>query len=151
MVAKDMLSRPVITVSRSGVFSFPNLDTKDQACLISLEENKNIPFEIRRVYYLTDFRNVEMVRGEHAHRKNEQILICVHGSFELVLDDGKESQVVFMDNPCLGVRLGTMLWHSMRNPSHDCVILVLASEHYEEADYIRSYDDFIALTRNAMV
>lgn len=114
----------------------------DRGLLISLESNKNIPFDIKRVYYI--FNTLPGVRrGFHAHKKLEQLFVCTSGSCNVLLDDGKNKQTTTLDRPDIGLHVGTMLWREMYDFSSDCVLMVLASEHYNEADYIRNYDDFV--------
>ncbi len=110
--------------------------------LVALEQNKDIPFEIKRVYYIWDTAK-EVVRGRHAHRKLEQIIICMRGSCDFILDDGHSKETVHLDNPAQGLYIKNNIWREFTNFSEDCVIMVLASEHYSENDYIRSYDEFL--------
>ncbi len=110
--------------------------------MVVLEEGRDIPFAVRRCYYIYDTKP-DQPRGAHAHKALEQICICVHGSCEIMLDDGKDKKVIRMDNPAVGVYVGPMVWREMRNFSNDCVFLVLASLPYDENDYIRNYDDFM--------
>ena len=110
--------------------------------LIALEENKNIPFDIKRVYYIFNTQN-DIKRGLHAHKKLEQILICVNGSCDILLDDGKEKSIVQLANRNEGLLIEKMVWHEMFNFSADCVLMALASDYYYEEDYIRNYDIFI--------
>ena len=113
----------------------------DRGNLISLEENKNIPFDIKRVYYIFD--NKEGVRrGFHAHKNLQQVLICVNGSCEILLDDGKEKSIIKLENRNEGLFIEKMIWHEMFNFSADCVLMVLASDYYYEEDYIRDYEEF---------
>jgi len=106
---------------------------------------KNIPFNIKRVYYINKLSNHCAIRGKHAHRKLEQVIFCVNGSFILVLDNGKVKNKFLMDSPKIGVRIRKMIWHEMKDFSKDCVILVLASDYYRKDDYIRDYSDFIRI------
>ena len=109
--------------------------------LIALEENKNIPFDIKRVYYIFD--NKEGVRrGFHAHKNLEQVLICVSGSCDILLDDGKEKSIIKLENRNEGLFIEKMVWREMFNFSADCVLIVLASDYYDEKDYIRDYNEF---------
>ena len=109
--------------------------------LIALEENKNIPFDIKRVYYIFD--NKEGVRrGFHAHKNLEQVLVCVNGSCEILLDDGKEKSIIKLENRNEGLFIEKLVWREMFNFSADCVLMVLASDYYDEKDYIRDYNDF---------
>lgn len=114
----------------------------DRGQLVALEELKDIPFEIKRVYYMYDTkRNVR--RGFHSHKNLEQILICVSGKCKILLDDGREREVITLDKPSEGIYIGANIWREMFDFSEDAVLMVLASEHYNESDYIRSYDDFL--------
>lgn len=116
----------------------------DRGSLISLESGKNIPFEVKRVYYIFDTQN-GVRRGFHAHRKLQQVLVCVSGSCDVLLDDGKEKDIVRLDKNSIGLLIEDMIWHEMFNFSSDCVLMVLADDFYDEADYIRSYDHFMKL------
>lgn len=115
----------------------------DRGQLVALEEFKEIPFDIRRVYYMYD-TVPGVARGFHAHRNLEQILICVHGSCKILLDNGREKTVVPLDKPNVGLYIANNMWREMFDFSPDAVLMVLASELYDEADYIRNYDDFLA-------
>lgn len=111
--------------------------------LVAVETGKEIPFPIRRVYYIYGVRE-GIRRGYHAHKKLEQVLICVHGSCKILLDDGKERAVVPLNSPSQGLYVGNAMWREMFDFSPDAVLMVLASELYDEADYIRKYDEFLA-------
>jgi dTDP-4-dehydrorhamnose 3,5-epimerase-like enzyme len=113
--------------------------------LVSLEGSKNIPFNIKRVYYMFDTL-VGTRRGHHAHLKLEQILVCTSGSCCILLDDGKQKQTFRLNNPHLGLYVHNLLWREIYDFSSNCVLMVLASEHYDETDYIRDYDQFLALS-----
>ena len=114
----------------------------DRGMLVALEEGKEIPFDVKRVYYMYD--TVEGVRrGFHAHKCLEQILICVHGSCKILLDNGKEKEIVSLDTPYEGLYVSNDMWREMYDFSPDAVLMVLASELYDEADYIRDYDEFL--------
>lgn len=116
--------------------------------LVALEGGRNIPFEIRRVYYLTGM-TPDQPRGFHAHRKLQQVAISISGRCRMVLDDGRSRDEVWLDNPDMGLLIGNMIWREMHDFSPDCVLLVLASEYYDEADYIRSYEEFLACSRQS--
>ena len=113
----------------------------DRGNLISLEENKNIPFDIKRVYYIFDTKD-GVRRGFHAHKNLEQVLVCVNGSCEILLDDGKEKSITKLENRNEGLFIEKMVWREMFNFSADCVLMVLASVYYFEDDYIRDYKEF---------
>ena len=112
------------------------------------EVQKQIPFPIKRFYVIRDVPSSEIDRGMHAHKNLEQVLFCLNGSFELGLDDGQKKWEVFMDDPSKGEFIGKGIWRSMSNFSKDCVLLVVASEHYNESDYIRDYDAFLKYISN---
>lgn len=110
--------------------------------LAAVETGKDIPFPIRRVYYIYETHSGQR-RGFHAHRKLEQVLLCVHGNCKVTLDNGRERCTVTLDRPTLGLYVGNAMWREMFDFSPDAVLLVLASEPYSEEDYIRNYDEFI--------
>lgn len=118
----------------------PHGDKRGQ--LVALEEFKDIPFEIKRVYFMYD--TAEGVRrGFHAHKSLEQILICIHGSCKILLDNGQEKKIVPLEKPYEGLYVSNNMWREMYDFSEDAVLLVLASQLYDELDYIRNYDDFL--------
>lgn len=110
-------------------------------CLVALEKGEDFPFDIKRVYYVWGTAP-HVVRGKHAHRKLEQVIICTSGSCDFILDDGHERVTVHLDNPTRGLHIKSNIWREFTNFSPDCVVMVLASEHYDEADYIRNYEQF---------
>lgn len=116
--------------------------------LTVLEGNKNIPFEIKRVYYLTDTKS-GVARGFHAHKTLEQVAVCVSGRCRMLLDDGVRKEETWLDSPTKAIRLERMVWHEIHEFTEDCVLLVLASDYYDETDYIRSYSDFLEQVKNA--
>ena len=122
----------------------PHGDERGQ--LVALEEFAEIPFHVRRVYYIYDTLE-GVTRGRHAHKKLQQILICVSGSCRIRLDNGYEKEVVTLDDPTLGLYIANDTWREMFDFSPDAVLLVLASEAYTEADYIRDYDEFLESVR----
>ena len=115
--------------------------------LVALEEEKNIPFPIKRVYYMFE-TTAGVRRGLHAHKKLQQIAIAVRGSCRFHLDDGKEKIEILLDSPSQGLLLEPYMWHEMYDFSEDCVLMVLADDFYDENDYIRSYDEFVKAVKN---
>ncbi len=113
----------------------------ERGALIALEANKSIPFEIKRVYYIYGTQE-GIARGFHAHKELEQIAVCVSGRCRIILDDGIKRENVWLDSPSKAIYIGNMIWREMHDFSSDCVLLVLASHHYDESDYIRNYSDF---------
>ncbi len=114
----------------------------NRGMLVAIEEMKDIPFEIKRVYYMYD--TIEGVRrGFHAHKCLQQILIPIHGTCKIHLDDGTETAEVVLDKPFEGLYISNDIWREMYDFSPDAVLMVLASEFYDERDYIRDYDKFL--------
>ena len=118
----------------------------DRGQLISLEEYNDIPFQIKRVYFMYDTA-ADAVRGHHAHKNLQQILVCVHGSCKIRLDNGTEKKVVPLEKPYEGLYVANNMWREMFDFSPDAVLMVFASEVYDEADYIRDYDEFLKFVR----
>ena len=114
--------------------------------LISLESNKNIPFEIKRVYYIFDTLP-DQGRGKHAHKNMEQIIVAMDGACQFVLDDGKNRETVWLNRPDIGLYIGKNIWREMQHFSYGCKLMVLASDYYDEREYIRSYEDFLREVR----
>ncbi|MCQ2516062.1 MAG: FdtA/QdtA family cupin domain-containing protein [Saccharofermentans sp.] len=123
----------------------PHGDERGQ--LVVVEENKDIPFDVKRVYYIYDTL-ADVTRGFHAHKCLEQVLICVHGSCKIHLDNGFETEEVLLDKPYEGLYISNDMWREMYDFSSDAVLLVLASQYYDEADYIRNYDEFLKFVRS---
>ena len=116
----------------------------DRGMLVALEEYKDIPFEIKRVYYMYDTKK-NVHRGFHAHKSLEHILICIHGSCKVLLDNGTEKKIVSLEKPYEGLYIANNMWREMYDFSEDAVLMVLASEYYKEEDYIRDYNEFLRM------
>lgn len=114
----------------------------DRGQLVALEEGKDIPFAIKRVYYMYD-TGEGVRRGFHAHKSLEQILICIHGTCKILLDNGREKKIVPLEKPYEGLYISNDMWREMYDFSPDAVLMVLASDYYTESDYIRDYDEFL--------
>ena len=125
-----------------------NLETlgDDRGSLIAVEEGYNVPFEIKRVYYIFDTKQ-GVERGFHAHKKLKQLCIAVKGSCAFVLDNGNSKKEIELNNPNQGLFIEGLIWREMKNFSPDCVLVVMASEHYDEQDYIRNYKYFLEATK----
>lgn len=114
----------------------------DRGHLVIVEGMKDIPFDIKRIFYIYG-SDSNVVRGQHANRKTQFVLINVAGSSKIRVDDGLGNEVVFsLNRPHTGIYLSEMMWKDMYEFSEDSVLLVLASEHYDENEYIRDYDEF---------
>ncbi len=125
--------------------SLPVVDAPEGRLTV-IEGSEHVPFPIERVYYLYDVPS-GAVRGGHAHRSLEQLLVPLSGSFDVLLDDGAEKRTVHLNRPSAGLLLTPMIWRELANFSSGSVCLVLASARYDESDYYRDYDDFIAAVR----
>ena len=119
----------------------------ERGSLISLEGNKNIPFDIKRIYYIFNTKK-GVKRGFHAHINLKQIAIAVKGSCTFVIDDGNSRNQIKLDNPNQGLLIEGLIWREMKDFSPDCVLVVLASQHYDESDYIRDYNKFLEEVKN---
>ena len=110
--------------------------------LISLEGNRDVPFEIKRVYWIFDTLPNED-RGMHAHKNMEQIIVAMDGACQFVLDDGEKRESILLNRPDVGLYIGKNMWREMKNFSYGCKLMVLASDYYDEKEYIRNYDEFL--------
>ena len=127
-------------LSECRIMGLPKVDDA-RGNLTFIEEDSHVPFKIKRVYYLYDIPGGES-RGGHAHKKLEQFIIAANGSFDVVIDDGYNSMRFHLNRSYYGLYIPRMVWRELDNFSSGSVCLVLASEHYEEEDYIRNYDEF---------
>lgn len=125
--------------------NFPPLGD-ERGSLVALEAEKTVPFAIKRVYYIFGTQQ-GVARGFHAHRQLKQVAICITGKCKIILDDGKKREEAWLGSSTKGLLIGDLVWREMHEFSADCVLLVLASEHYDEADYIRDYDEFLEYTK----
>jgi dTDP-4-dehydrorhamnose 3,5-epimerase-like enzyme len=114
--------------------------------LVSIENHRAIPFDIRRVYYIFDTLP-GVSRGHHAHRNLKQLMVCISGHCHVTLDDGQRRETAHLNDPCRGLLIEGPIWREMDHFSPGCVLMVLASEPYDEADYIRDYAEFQTLVR----
>ncbi len=115
--------------------------TDNRGYLSVIEGGMDIPFEIKRIYYL--YMVPEAARGAHAHKQLQQLLIATSGSVDITLDDGREKKTFHLDRPWKGLLVVPGLWRDLDNFSGGTVLMCLASEHYEAEDYIRNYNDFL--------
>ena len=119
-----------------------NLLGDDRGSLVALEGNRNVPFDIKRVYYIFGTKE-GVARGFHAHKALKQIAVCVAGHCRFILDDGNRKEALTLDSPTKGLLIEDMIWREMHDFSHDCVLMVLANQYYDESDYIRDYQEFL--------
>jgi len=124
-----------------------DLPTVNDDAKLTFLEGKNLPFSVKRIYYISG-ADPNLPRGYHAHKTNKQFLICLQGSLTLVLDDGQHRETLVLNNPQQGVLVANNVWHEMHDFKRDTILLVLASENYNESDYIRIYPQFHKYIRN---
>jgi oxalate decarboxylase/phosphoglucose isomerase-like protein (cupin superfamily) len=129
-----------------SIIKFPKNHTQ-KGNITAINNNIEVPFEINRIYYLYDIPGGES-RGGHAHKKLEQLIIATSGSFEITIDDGKFKKTIQLNRPYEGLYLPSGLWRELDNFSSGSICLVLASQNYDELDYIRDYKDFLLYKGN---
>lgn len=127
-------------VQNVSLFDLPNWEDS-RGCLVAIESFGDIPFEINRVYYIFEVPE-DSRRGFHAHEDLEQILICVHGTVKVLVDDGANNDVIMLTDPRCGLYIGPLVWREMFDFSKGAVLLVLASRHYNPDDYEKDYGQF---------
>ncbi len=132
------------TVESCRVIDLPKI-TDARGNLTFVEGNRHVPFDVKRVFYLYDVPTGES-RGAHAHREQHQFLICLSGSFDVELDDGTNQTTVHLNRPWKGLHIPPMIWAAEVNFDPNSVCLVLASDVFDENDYIRSYEAFLKMT-----
>ncbi len=125
----------------SGLIKFKDISGK-YGSLVPIEAKRDIPFEIKRIYYITDVAK-EISRGFHSHKALHQILICPKGSVKIRVKNPNEEEVYELNDNSKGLYIGPLIWREMFDFSEDAVLLVLASEYYDESDYIRNYDFYL--------
>ena len=113
--------------------------------LVALEKKgDSFPFDIKRVYYIWG-TEAHVTRGNHAHKTLEQVIVCLSGSCDFILDDGKHRETIHLNNPAEGLYIKHNIWREFTNFSKDCVVMVLASDYCDESDYIRDYAEFLSV------
>ena len=132
--------------SLTQLITVPKIE--DDALLMFMEGQKEIPFSIKRVYIITNCDS-KLDRGHHSHKVTEQVLFCIKGCVDMYLDNSSSTELVTIDRPNIGIYLPPNLWHEMRNISKDAIMLVVASHKYDEQDYIRDYEEFISYSRKS--
>lgn len=130
-----------MTIEDCKLIKLPEF-SDNRGSLCAIENNKEIPFEIKRIYYL--YKNLKnTIRGSHAHKELKQLIIAIKGSFDILLDDGNNKKNFNLNSEKEGLFICPMIWRELSNFSSDAVCLVLASDLYKEKDYYRDYDDFL--------
>ena len=137
---------------------------KDMYCILNFEEKGDergnlivaegegidIPFAIKRVFYIYG-SDANVIRGQHANKKTEFVLINVCGTSKVKMTDGREEKIIVLDRPRMGLYLKSMIWKEMYDFSEDTIMLVLASEHYDANEYIREYSEYLAYVAGMFV
>jgi len=144
---KDLFPRQM-NIRNCRIIELPRIVDSRDGIISVAEARRHVPFDIRRVYYIYGLDYFHSIRGLHAHRRLEQALFCINGSVRIDLDDGWRQASIKLDRPNMGLYLGAELWHKMGGFAHNCILLVLASDYFDESDYIRSYEEFLNLVRS---
>jgi dTDP-4-dehydrorhamnose 3,5-epimerase-like enzyme len=131
-----------MSVSDCKIIEFPKI-ADPRGNLTFLEGGRHVPFDIKRIFYLYDIPT-GAARGAHAHKQLHQLLICLSGSFDVALDDGTDKKIVHLNRPWQGLHIPPMIWAAELNFDPGSVCLVLASMEFNESDYYRDYDDYLA-------
>lgn len=132
-------------IEKCRMIEFPQKGD-DRGHLVIVEGNQDIPFEIKRVFYIYG-SDKDVIRGKHANYNTEFVLINVAGTSKVKVDDGTKQKIFSLDRPHTGIFLPRMVWKDMYDFSEDSVLLVLASEHYDETEYIRSYSEYLEIMK----
>jgi hypothetical protein len=119
-----------------------NILGDERGQLVALEQNRQVPFDIKRVFYIYGTQE-RISRGNHSHYKTKQFLVAVNGSCKVTLDNGYKKETFNLDKPNLGLFQDAMIWGTMHDFSSDCVLMVLADDYYDESDYITDYENFL--------
>jgi hypothetical protein len=131
-----------LTVNGCSYVALKKIQDGHDGNLCVMEGQRDIPFEIKRIYYINNLENCVSLRGKHAHKALKQVIFCINGSFALELDDGETQQSLHMFRDNVGVFIDNCVWRAMSKFSTGCVLLVAASEYFDEDDYIRDHDQF---------
>lgn len=151
MASRDLFSKKSLlmkkpTINDCKLIALPKINDP-RGNLTFIEENKHIPFGIKRVFYLYDVPTEES-RGAHAHYHLHQFLICLSGSFDVAIDDGELQTTMHLNRPWQGLHIPPLIWAAEVNFDPGSLCLVLASDAYNEDDYIRDYDQFLSLFKD---
>lgn len=131
-----------MNIDKCTIYKFPQ-NHDQRGALTFVESNYHVPFEIRRIYYLSNVPS-GLARGDHAHKALHQMIIAISGSFDIELDDGRFKKTIHLSQNNEGLYICPMIWRVIKNFSSGSICLVLASEHFDELDYYRDYDTFVS-------
>jgi hypothetical protein len=132
-----------IRIRNCKYLSLQQVVDESDGILSIAEAKRNIPFDIKRIFYIYGLSSPKAQRGFHAHKELEQVLICLSGSCKLMLADGDDKQYFFLKDPNQGIYIAPKVWLQLFEFSSDCILLIFASDYFEEADYIRDFEEFI--------
>lgn len=138
---------PMYDINSCSAVRLQVFDEGSSGCLGVGEVARQIPFEVRRFYTITRLTHPDAVRGSHAHKKLKQVLFCLQGAAEVLIDDGLKSRVIHLDRPDEGLYLPPGIWHEVRGFKNNAILLVLASSLYDQSDYICDYEEFCRYAR----
>ena len=114
----------------------------ERGSLIAFEENQNVPFDIKRVFYIYGTQE-DVPRGQHSHYKTKQLLVAVNGGCKVTMNDGENKKTYILNKPNVGLFQDTLVWGTMHDFTEDCILMVFADTYYDESDYIRKYEEFL--------
>lgn len=134
---------------KPGVKLFDLKNIIDSKGTLTVVEDKDIGFKIRRIYYMYAVGK-QAIRGGHAHKTLKQILVCINGSCEIEYEYLNNKGKIILNNPAKGIELDGLVWHTMSKFTQDCVLMSIANDVYNENDYVRSYNDFLSLTKKML-
>lgn len=138
----------MLLADKCTILQFDDLGD-ERGKLVVIEGAESIPFDIKRVFYIYESDNT-VIRGQHANRCSEFVLINVAGTSKVRITDGTEEIVIVLDKPMMGVYIPKMIWKDMYDFSNDSVLLVLASTHYDKTEYIRDYDEYLSVVKKGL-
>jgi len=134
-------------LSLCKIITIPTITNSDNGSVSFFENNSDLDFDIKRIYYIHGVQSPEVARGMHAHKELRSIIIAVSGSFKVNLDDGKDQKEFSLSDPTQGLYLTKMIWRDLYDFSPGATALIIANQLYDENDYIRDYKDFLELTK----
>lgn len=132
-----------INLENCYLIEFPKYGDSKRGYLSVIEKLKNIPFDIKRIYYIYDIGDLSEIRGPHAHKNTEQIFITLNGKAKYHIDNGFTRKEIVIDKPNIGIYIGPNIWHYITNFSSNVILLVIASQFYDPLDYLKKYENFL--------
>ncbi len=136
-----------VRVKNVRVLRFKHMREKRRGALIPIEALRDIPFEMKRIFFIRGVKDPDAARANHAHTRGRQVLVCVHGSCVVHVDDGERRQKFLLRDPAMGVFINPYVWVRLTNFSPDCVLGAITDEYFDRAEYLNDYDAFLARAR----